>query len=110
MSVVRGSMVRGGGRSRVMVRSILAVMMLGVSPLALAASAHAQAVARIEPGPGDPRIKQVMYDPDAIVQIRGQLGYEIPVEFDPNERVETVSIGDSLAWQVTPNRKATMVF
>jgi type IV secretion system protein VirB9 len=91
-----------------MFRSAVAALMLGASPLALGLAAHAQAA--VQPGPGDPRIKEIMYNPDAIVQVRAQLGYELPIEFDLNERIENVSIGDSLSWQVTPNRKATMVF
>jgi type IV secretion system protein VirB9 len=93
-----------------MFRSAIAALMLGASPMVLAAAAHAQATIQQVPSSADPRIKQIMYDPDAIVQIRGQLGYELPIEFDPNERIENVSIGDSLSWQVTPNRKATMIF
>jgi type IV secretion system protein VirB9 len=93
-----------------MFRSAVAVLLLGASPLALASAAHAQATIQSVPSSSDPRIKQLMYDPDAIVQIRGQLGYELPIEFDPSERIENVSIGDSLSWQVTPNRKATMLF
>jgi type IV secretion system protein VirB9 len=101
----------GAGRSRLMFRTAIAALMLGASPLALASAAHAQATIQSTPGGAtDPRIKQIMYDPDAIVQIRGQLGYELPIEFDPSERIENVSIGDSLSWQVTPNRKATMLF
>lgn len=63
-----------------------------------------------EPGPGDPRIRFVMYDKDQVVQLRGHLGYQLMIEFDPDERIENVSIGDSLSWQVTPNRKATRLF
>lgn len=101
--------IGAGGRRRSMLRKAMMALLLGASPLALAGHANAQAdlqgAAKI-----DPRIKEVMYDPDGIVQIRGQLGYEMPIEFDPNERIENVSIGDSLSWQVTPNRKATMLF
>ncbi|MDZ4762236.1 MAG: TrbG/VirB9 family P-type conjugative transfer protein [Alphaproteobacteria bacterium] len=73
-------------------------------------AAHAQFTTVPEPGPGDPRIRQVMFGPDQVVSIRGRLGYEMAIEFDPAERIENVSIGDSLSWQVTPNRKATLLF
>lgn len=73
-------------------------------------AAYAQIATIPDPGPGDPRIRQIMYDPDQIVAVNGQLGYEMAIEFDPNERIENVSIGDSLSWQVTPNRKATLLF
>lgn len=61
-------------------------------------------------GPGDPRIKEFYYDRDAVVKVDGQIGYEMMIEFNPAERIENVSIGDALAWQVTPNRKATLLF
>ena len=51
-----------------------------------------------------------MYDANQVVQVRGHLGFEMAVEFNPDERIENVSIGDSLSWQVTPNRKATLLF
>ncbi len=89
--------------------AILALAALGMTPAIAGQAALAQTVAP-SPGPGDPRIKEFMYDPNAIVAIRGQLGYEMPIEFDPSERIENVSIGDSISWQVTPNRKATMLF
>jgi type IV secretion system protein VirB9 len=83
---------------------------LAASPAALAPAAHAQAAAQPQAGPGDPRIKEIMYNPDAVVTITGRLGYELPIEFSLNERIENVSIGDSLSWQVTPNRKGSMIF
>jgi type IV secretion system protein VirB9 len=87
--------------------------MLRSATLALIACAGAAAHAQVtvpQPGPGDPRIRETMFNENAVVSIRAQLGYEMTIEFDPNERIENVSIGDSLSWQVTPNRKATMLF
>ena len=62
------------------------------------------------PSSGDPRIRVVAYNENQIVSLRGYLGYQMLVEFDPNERIENVAIGDSLGWQVTPNRAATLLF
>jgi type IV secretion system protein VirB9 len=45
-----------------------------------------------------------------VVLLRGTLGYQFMLEFAPGERIETVSIGDALGWQVTPNRKADVLF
>jgi type IV secretion system protein VirB9 len=63
-----------------------------------------------QPGPGDPRIHVVEYDPEAVVELRVALGYQLSVEFDPSEKIENVAIGDSLGWQVTPNRRANLLF
>src|SRR6218665_2630783 len=88
----------------------IAVLALGAGLGPLAPTALAQIATYPVPGPGDPRIKEFMYDPNAIVGIRGMLGYEMTIEFGADERIENVSIGDSLSWQVTPNRKATLLF
>jgi type IV secretion system protein VirB9 len=58
----------------------------------------------------DPRIQTIRYDPDHVAVLRGTLGYQFMLEFDPSEKIQTVSIGDSLAWQVTPNRGANVLF
>lgn len=62
------------------------------------------------PGAGDPRIYEVLYDPSEVVELHGALGFQLSLEFDPAERIENVAIGDSLGWQVTPNRKANLLF
>lgn len=101
----------GRGIYRVKVRAAaIAMLALGASFATLTPAALAQVATYPTPGPGDPRIKEFMYDPNAIVGIRGQLGYEMTIEFGADERIENVSIGDSLSWQVTPNRKATLLF
>ena len=63
-----------------------------------------------EPGPVDPHIQSVLYSPDEVIQLRGALGWQIMVEFGADERIENVSIGDAMAWQVTPNKKARNLF
>ncbi len=83
-------------------------------PLALLAAIVALATPAAavvpRPGPGDPRIHVVDYDPGEVVELRGALGYQLVLEFDPSERIENVAIGDSLGWQVTPNRRANLLF
>jgi type IV secretion system protein VirB9 len=71
-------------------------------------SAYAAEVPR--PGALDPRIQTIQYDPDQVVLLHGTLGYQFMLEFATGEHIDTVSIGDSLAWQVTPNRKADVLF
>lgn len=66
--------------------------------------------ARPQPGTRDAHIQRVFYDPDQVVSLHGALGWQIMIEFAPDERIENVSIGDSLAWQVTPNKRAKMLF
>ena len=81
-------------------------------PLAAALALLAAPAYAVEPHPGagDPRIHEVLYDPSEVVELHGVLGFQLSLEFDPSERIENVAIGDSLGWQVTPNRKANLLF
>jgi type IV secretion system protein VirB9 len=74
------------------------------------AAVPAQAQIRPQPGGGDPRIQTVMYDADQVVLLQVPSGYELTVEFAADERIENVAVGDSGAWQVTPNRRGDRLF
>ena len=50
----------------------------------------------------DNHVKVVMYDPSNVVVLKGRYGYQTQITFAPNEMVQNVSIGDSLAWQAVP--------
>ena len=63
-----------------------------------------------EPGPVDTHIQSVLYSPDEVIRLQGALGWQIMLEFGSDERIENVSIGDSTAWQVTPNKRARNLF
>ena len=58
----------------------------------------------------DPHIRNIAYDPDHLVTLHGQLGFQVMIEFAPDEHIENVSIGDALAWQVVPNKRANILF
>lgn len=80
--------------------------------IALAALLPMPAAAQIrpEPGPGDPRIQSVLYDADQVVQLQVATGYQLSVEFSPDERIENVAVGDSGAWLATPNKRGDRLF
>ena len=88
---------------KTIVASILALLVLAVCGSSLAAIAP-------QPGPGDPRIRVVHYDPDQVIELQATVGYQMSVEFGSGERIENVSVGDSLGWQLTPNHKADLLF
>jgi type IV secretion system protein VirB9 len=91
--------------------SSLALGLFGVIGTSLwGASASAQTLVVPISGPVDPRVRTVLFKDDTIVALRGHYGYQMTVEFGADERIENVSIGDSLAWQVTPNRRADTLF
>ena len=44
------------------------------------------------------------------MRLTGYTGYQMILEFEAGEKIETVGIGDSSGWQVTPNGAATVMF
>ncbi len=79
---------------------------------ALPAAAGMSARASVTPGPGpkDPRIQAIDYDPDEVVTLRVALGYALSVEFSPDERIENVALGNSAVWQAVTNHRADHLF
>ena len=55
-------------------------------------------------------VKTIYYNPDAVISLTGAVGWQMMIEFGEDERIENVAIGDSAAWQVTPNKRARMLF
>ncbi|RJY09860.1 TrbG/VirB9 family P-type conjugative transfer protein [Aurantiacibacter aquimixticola] len=58
----------------------------------------------------DPRMMERLYDPTEIVRIEGRTNVQTTIRFGEGEAIENVAIGDSQAWQVTPNRRANLLF
>jgi type IV secretion system protein VirB9 len=58
----------------------------------------------------DPRIKLVLYDTLSVIEIVGFYGFEQTLSFASAERIQSATIGDSLAWQVTPNAAGNKLF
>jgi type IV secretion system protein VirB9 len=81
-----------------MTRAILAA--------ALLAATLAAAPARGE----DPRLVERLYSEDEVVRIEGRANVQATIRFGADEHIENVAIGDSNAWQVTPNRRANLLF
>lgn len=51
----------------------------------------------------DSRIRTVRYSPNEVYQFLGHYGYQSAIEFELNEKILTVSVGDSTAWQLNPS-------
>lgn len=58
----------------------------------------------------DPRLQQRLFDPTEVVTIHGRVNVQATIEFGDGETIENVAIGDSTAWQVTPNKRADLLF
>jgi type IV secretion system protein VirB9 len=75
---------------------------LAAAILALAVAAPASA--------GDARLIKRLYNADEVVRIEGHLGVQASIAFEDDEHIENVAIGDSANWQVTPNKRANLLF
>jgi type IV secretion system protein VirB9 len=77
-------------------------MKLWLCAIALVASLMSSAAA-------DPRIREIVHAPDRVIRLTGHFGYQIAIEFPEPERIESVAVGDSLTWQVTPNKRGNLL-
>lgn len=59
---------------------------------------------------GDPRIREVAYSGDKVIRLIGHFGHQITIELPPDDRIESVALGDSAAWQATPNKRGNLLF
>lgn len=59
---------------------------------------------------GDARLVSHRYNAQEVVRIQGQLGVQASVAFAEDEHIENVAIGDSASWQITPNKRANLLF
>lgn len=58
----------------------------------------------------DPRIATRDYQGSDVVVLHGHAGIESTIVFADDEKIENVAVGDSAAWQVTPNKRANLLF
>ncbi|HEY0271444.1 MAG TPA: TrbG/VirB9 family P-type conjugative transfer protein, partial [Sphingomonas sp.] len=58
----------------------------------------------------DPRIATRLYNAGEIVAISGRPDIQSTIEFGDDERIENIAVGDSATWQVTPNKRASLLF
>ncbi len=87
-----------------MKRPVLAFIALVV----LTSDASAEIAPR--PGKADSRIREVAYNPDQVVAINASYGASTMIVLSDDEKVETLALGDSVAWKVEPNHKGNIVF
>jgi type IV secretion system protein VirB9 len=78
--------------------------------LGLAASLLTLTLAASPAHADDPRLVERLYDEDEVVRIEGRTNVQATIRFGEGEQIENVAIGDSTAWQVTPNKRANLLF
>jgi type IV secretion system protein VirB9 len=76
------------------------IRLLPLGLLACATTLHAE----------DARLMKRLYDPAEVVRIEGRPSVQATIRFGEDELIENVAIGDSNAWQVTPNKRANLLF
>ncbi|VVT06667.1 TrbG/VirB9 family P-type conjugative transfer protein [Erythrobacter sp. EC-HK427] len=81
-----------------MIRHAIIMAVLALTTLATPAAAQ------------DPRLVERLYDPYSVVRVEGRVNVQSTIRFGEGETIENVAIGDSAAWQVTPNRRANLLF
>lgn len=83
-----------------MIRVSAALLALGLVAAPLAAPLHAS----------DDRLVEVRYDESRVYRVEGKPKVQATIRFGEDETIENVAIGDSNAWQVTPNKRANLLF
>lgn len=58
----------------------------------------------------DSRLVEVMYDEFKVIRLEGRVTVQASILFGDDEVIENVAIGDSASWQVTPNKRANILF
>lgn len=58
----------------------------------------------------DARLVSHRYNAEEVVRIDGRAGVQATIAFAEDEHIENVAIGDSASWQVTPNKRANLLF
>ncbi len=78
----------------------------------LAASNPLAAFAEEAPRSGrfDVRVRELSYRPDEVVSVNGSYGVSTAIVLGDDEKIETLALGDSVAWKVEPNKRGNIIF
>lgn len=78
--------------------------------LSAATLALALALPVASPAAADTRLVEVRYNPTTVYRIEGKPTVQATIRFGEDEAIENVAVGDSNAWQITPNKRANLLF
>jgi type IV secretion system protein VirB9 len=81
-----------------MTRVLLTAVLFAATALATPASAN------------DARLVEHLYSANEVVRVEGKPSVQATIRFAEDEHIENVAIGDSTKWQVTPNKRANLLF
>ncbi|PIR34605.1 MAG: hypothetical protein COV36_00485 [Alphaproteobacteria bacterium CG11_big_fil_rev_8_21_14_0_20_44_7] len=57
----------------------------------------------------DSRIKTLVFNENEIYSLVARNGFQSAVELAPDEKIETISIGDPIGWQITPSGRRVFI-
>ncbi len=75
--------------------------------LILVAPALCHAESSPRAGQLDPRVRDVVYHKDNVVGVDASYGVSTMIILGEDEKIETLALGDSIAWKVSPIGAAT---
>lgn len=82
-----------------MIRPVLsAAMLIGAALLPGIAAAR------------DERLATRLFQSEEVVRLEGRMNVQATITFGEDEHIENVAVGDSGAWQITPNKRANLLF
>jgi type IV secretion system protein VirB9 len=82
----------------------------GLFLAATAGAALLSAATALPAAAADDRLIQHMYTENEVVRIDGRPGVQATITFGEGEAIENVAVGDSASWQITPNKRADVLF
>jgi type IV secretion system protein VirB9 len=62
------------------------------------------------PAQAEGRSEELTYSPNRVFTVVGQRAIQTLIQFAEDEAIENIALGDAAAWQVTPNKRANMLF
>ncbi len=80
------------------------------SAMALCIASPAWAGKSPRPGTADARVKTITYHDSDVYRITAHYGFSTVLEFDRTESIETISMGDSQAWQIVRPARGNLLF
>lgn len=83
---------------------------LAVTVCAICIASAAMAERAPRPVPADSRIRTVAFEKDNVVMLYGTMGVSTMIVFGEDERIATVAMGDTLAWQAVPDQSKRFLF
>ena len=62
------------------------------------------------PAGADERLVERVFNERDVIRVEGRLHVQATIIFGENETIENVAVGDAQTWQITPNKRANLLF